>query len=269
MPEITVYPSPAPLTFISSDTDVFTVDGDGMLAGVAEGVALLTMTTISGFSQTMTVNVIPMDLSSNGTANCYIVPLTGHFSFKATVKGNNSSCPLDGTPTRAKVLWESYGTDMRPKVGSLISQVLFKDGKVVFKTPEVLKNGNAVIAVQDAEGRILWSWHIWICKDYCPGDTDQASLIGVSGYISIYDVITSSSSSAFMFTNRSSSNPSHRMCSAGTPPSTRELMAISIKVDFPHLRTPGTVMIFFLFIGSFMSRFITSKGIYLFLPVNI
>lgn len=43
----------------------------------------------------------------------------------------------------------------------------------MFKTPEVLKNGNAVIAVQDAEGRILWSWHIWICKDYCPGDTDQ------------------------------------------------------------------------------------------------
>lgn len=173
MPEITVYPSPAPLTFTSSDTDVFTVDGEGTLAGMAEGVALLTMTTISGFSQTMTVNVIPMDLSSNGTANCYIVPFAGHFSFKATVKGNNSSCPLDGTPTRAKVLWESYGTDMRPKVGSLISQVLFKDGKVVFKTPEVLKNGNAVIAVQDTEGRILWSWHIWICKDYCPGDTDQ------------------------------------------------------------------------------------------------
>lgn len=95
------------------------------------------------------------------------------------------------------------------------------------------------------------------------------SLTGVSGYIFIYNVMTSSSSSAFMFTNRSSSNPSHRMCSAGTPPSTRELMAISIKVDFPHLRTPGTVMIFFLFIGSFMSRFITSKGIYLFLPVNI
>ena len=98
--------------------------------------ALLTMTTISGFSQTMTVNVIPMDLSSNGTANCYIVHLTGHFSFKATVKGNNSSCPLDGTPTRAKVLWESYGTDMRPKVGSLISQVLFRTGKLCSRPPK-------------------------------------------------------------------------------------------------------------------------------------
>lgn len=172
MPEITMYPSPAPLTFESSDTDVFVVDDKGMLTGVKEGVASLTMTTISGFSQTLTVNVTPMDLSSNGTANCYIVPFAGHFSFKATVRGN-SNYNLDGTPTQAKVLWESYGSDVRPKSGALISQVLFEEGKIVFKTPEVLQDGNAVIAVQDSKGRILWSWHIWICKDYYPSDTDQ------------------------------------------------------------------------------------------------
>lgn len=172
MPVITVYPSPTPLTFASSDSDVFTVDDNGMLTGVKEGVAVLTMTTISGFSQTLTVNVTPMDLSSNGTANCYIVPFAGHFSFKATVKGN-SNYSLDGTPTQAKVLWESYGSSVNLKSGSLISQVSFEDGKIVFNTPKVLKDGNAVIAVQDKDGKILWSWHIWICKDYYPSDTDQ------------------------------------------------------------------------------------------------
>ena len=172
VPEITMTPSPSPLTFTSSDTNVFTVDKDGVLTGLEEGIASLTMTTISGFSQTVTVEVVPIDLSVDGTANCYVVPCSGHFSFKATVRGN-SSYSLAGTPTQAKVLWESYGTSITPKVGDLISQVLFEDGKVVFKTPEVLKNGNAVIAVMDKGGKILWSWHIWMCKDYYPDDSAQ------------------------------------------------------------------------------------------------
>ena len=39
---------------------------------------------------------------------------------------------------------------------------------MTFSTPEALKNGNAVIAAKDADGNILWSWHIWVCKDYDP-----------------------------------------------------------------------------------------------------
>lgn len=52
------------------------------------------------------------------------------------------------------------------------------DGKkfLVFTVPAAsIKQGNALIAVRDAQGTIMWSWHIWV-TDYVPGlpsDTDD------------------------------------------------------------------------------------------------
>lgn len=31
-----------------------------------------------------------------------------------------------------------------------------------------MANGNAVVAVRNAEGTILWSRHIWVCDGYDP-----------------------------------------------------------------------------------------------------
>ena len=90
-------------------------------------------------------------------ANCYIVSQARTFSFK-TVKGNSSESV--GDVAYAEVLWESFGTDVAPAVGDLISSASYKDGKIVFKTTD--KKGNAVIAAKDADGKILWSWHIWM-----------------------------------------------------------------------------------------------------------
>ena len=90
-------------------------------------------------------------------ANCYIVSQAGTYSFEA-VKGN--SYESVGNVASAEVLWESFGTDVAPAVGDLISSVSYKDGKIVFKTTD--KKGNAVIAAKDANGNILWSWHIWL-----------------------------------------------------------------------------------------------------------
>ncbi|MCQ2139864.1 MAG: hypothetical protein MJZ09_05775 [Bacteroidales bacterium] len=99
------------------------------------------------------------DLSAEGTANCYIISEPGNYKIKANVKGNSTE-PLDGTPAIAEVLWESFGTDVAPTVGDLISGVSFKDGYIHF-TASALK-GNAVIAVEDRNEDILWSWHIWL-----------------------------------------------------------------------------------------------------------
>ena len=91
-------------------------------------------------------------------SNCHIVSEVGFYIFKA-VKGNSSESV--GNVASASVLWESFGTDIAPNVGDLLKEVSYKDGYIEFKTADTFKEGNAVIAAMDAEGTILWSWHIW------------------------------------------------------------------------------------------------------------
>ena len=99
------------------------------------------------------------NLSSNGTANCYIVSKAGTYKFK-TVNGNSATSV--GAASTAAVLWESFGTSTTPNVGDLIKSVSYKDGYIAFQTADIFKEGNAVIAAKDADGTILWSWHIWL-----------------------------------------------------------------------------------------------------------
>ena len=99
------------------------------------------------------------DLSSVGTANCYIVSKSGAYKFK-TVKGNSSTSV--GNVSTCEVLWESFGTSTTPSIGDLIKSVIYKDGYIGFETATTFREGNAVIAAKDANGTILWSWHIWL-----------------------------------------------------------------------------------------------------------
>ena len=98
------------------------------------------------------------DLSSSGSANCYIVSESCLYKFKA-VKGNSNESV--GSVASASLLWETFGTDTTPECLDLISGFCYKDGYIAFKTAETFKEGNAVIAAKDADGNILWSWHIW------------------------------------------------------------------------------------------------------------
>lgn len=98
------------------------------------------------------------DLSSSGSANCYIVSESGLYKFK-TVKGNSNESV--GSVAWASILWETFGTDTTPEMFDLISGFCYKDGYIAFQTADTFKEGNAVIAAKDADGKILWSWHIW------------------------------------------------------------------------------------------------------------
>lgn len=100
-----------------------------------------------------------VDLSENGTANSYIISAVGSYKF-STVKGNSSESV--GAVSSAAILWESFGTAETPNVGDLVKNVKYADGAISFETPSTFKEGNAVIAAKDAEGNILWSWHIWL-----------------------------------------------------------------------------------------------------------
>lgn len=109
------------------------------------------------------------DLSAEGTANCYIVSEYGPCKFDATKKGHTNESV--GAIASAEVLWESFGNDVQPEVGDIVSNVNVKDGIVTFTASG--KDGNAVIAVKDAAGEILWSWHIWVCQGFNPDATAQ------------------------------------------------------------------------------------------------
>ena len=98
-------------------------------------------------------------LSSPESANSYIISEPGFYTLE-TVKGNSSESV--GRVVSVAVLWESFGTSTTPRVGDLIKKVAYNNGYLYFQTADTFREGNAVIAAKDANGRILWSWHIWL-----------------------------------------------------------------------------------------------------------
>ncbi len=116
--------------------------------------------TASVYGEVKTFDTLDgLNLSATSTANCYIISEGGAYKLK-TVKGNSSESV--GKVASCCVLWESFGTDVTPSVGDLIKSVSYADGVIGFQTADTFKEGNAVIAAKDADGNILWSWHIWL-----------------------------------------------------------------------------------------------------------
>jgi len=116
--------------------------------------------TVSGSEPDLSLNY--SNLSAEGTANCYLVKEAGNYKFKA-VEGNSDVTISE--VAKVRVLWESFGTEVMPNIGDLIKSVSYKDGYIYFSTPQTFKNGNASIAACGADGKILWSWHIWLSKE--------------------------------------------------------------------------------------------------------
>ena len=101
-----------------------------------------------------------LDLDTDGNANSYIVTAPGGYKFKA-VKGNNSIAFLE-EPDNAVVLWETWNDASEVTPGSVLVSADYAEDYVIIHTPDELRPGNAVVAVKNAAGDILWSWHIWI-----------------------------------------------------------------------------------------------------------
>lgn len=118
-----------------------------------------------GFDPEPGDNVV--DLSQDGTANCYIVEKAGDYKFKA-VKGNGSDAVAAAS---ASILWETYNNGTEVTENSVIASVEVAEGYIKFSTPETLQPGNAAIAALDSDGKVLWSWHIWIPETPITADT--------------------------------------------------------------------------------------------------
>lgn len=116
------------------------------------------------------------DLSADGTANSYIAHTNASFRFDASVKGNGAD---DGNTfyigyhgleiteaAYADLAWESTFDADKTRSTKIISGAPVysqEERAVYFSTGEI--QGNAVISVHDAEGEILWSWHIWVSDE--------------------------------------------------------------------------------------------------------
>lgn len=109
------------------------------------------------------------NLSALATANTYIVSSAGKYKFKATVKGNGladlagiSKDTDAATIASAELIWATFNTTVAPAAGELIKDISYADGYVYFSTGDVYKEGNALVAIKDGSGNILWSWHLWV-----------------------------------------------------------------------------------------------------------
>lgn len=105
-----------------------------------------------------------IDLSSEETANCYLITAPGKYKFRADIKGNGvtTSCGLDAKTSgivEAKTYYRDGGS-------FLVGDPGYQDGYIYFQTVEDnLPAGTALVSVLDAEGKTLWSWHIWANSD--------------------------------------------------------------------------------------------------------
>lgn len=146
-------------------------------------------------SQTVASGIVNLAgaTGSETTANCYIVDAPGKYSFplvygNALVGGSENTKAYTnqkpssntflnypnykGNPiTKAHILEDN--DVVRIGVGNpillwqdqkgLIQDVLLHDGYIEFNVPQKnIREGNALIAICDNNGDIIWSWHIWI-----------------------------------------------------------------------------------------------------------
>lgn len=92
------------------------------------------------------------------TANCYIVSAAGKYKFPA-VKGNSAESV--GTVASVGIVWETWNNMESVTANSIVASAECDGNMIKFETPATFHTGNALIAAKDAEGVILWSWHIW------------------------------------------------------------------------------------------------------------
>lgn len=100
-----------------------------------------------------------VNLSTGGTANCYIVTAPGTYKIQA-VKGNTTDAV--GEVDAVEVIWETWNNVEEVVTKSLVDATAYEGGYVYFRTAEQFHAGNALIAAKDQEGTVLWSWHIWM-----------------------------------------------------------------------------------------------------------
>jgi lysophospholipase L1-like esterase len=194
---IPVYPGHSGDTFEVS----VTVDGEttvfGEVTAPTSGIAAGQLTALALNHEQPNPYPDAIDLSTGGTANTYLVNAAAtSYKLKATVRGNGTArtytwtqdgAPLTGgytdadltiAPVEGALVW--YNTPKTASGWVKASPVVFEsvllrsDGYLYFTTPDTFVPGNALLAVYDEAGEILWSWNIWAVEGYDPAASARA-----------------------------------------------------------------------------------------------
>lgn len=100
-----------------------------------------------------------------GFANCFVVKPNTTYVMRADLAGNLSSRNTEyvlENPSYAKLVYETQNSSRAPESNRIIAAgMTYSNGFITFTTGN---EGNAMIAVYDASGTALWSWHIWVRK---------------------------------------------------------------------------------------------------------
>lgn len=157
----------APATEQTSDIVLLVADGKG---GV----------WIAQLSASVDTSV---DLSAEGTANCYVVSTPGSYYFDATKRGNGAAMPealaaAAGFAPELEIPADASADWLWTSDEGLLSDIRLDNGRIRFKAGS--GRGNAVIALS-AGGEILWSWHIWL--------TDDPTLAAHTGSAAEYEIM--------------------------------------------------------------------------------
>lgn len=174
----------------------FTSEGEGLASGEAENLSMMLErgtlhTTYDGDSEMKNNDPKgtpedPYDLSTSGgsrrreTANCYAINSPGTYKLPLVYgnaikngqtntqafQGHNFKDYLDrditgpwikssGTPADACLVWSD---------GFYMVEDVHLEGEYLVFTinPDYMQQANAVVAVRDGQGKIMWSWHIWV-----------------------------------------------------------------------------------------------------------
>ena len=119
------------------------------------------------------------DVTMGGnTANCYIVSAPGTYAIPL-VYGNaikNGQINQSAYNTSRKCYKDYQGKEIGSPyiLGGAKAKIIWQDGNQVSNNLEIkennlvftvdknhIKNGNAVVAVTDSKGVVMWSWHLW------------------------------------------------------------------------------------------------------------
>jgi len=159
---------------------VYTKDGyySGKRIKVAQGKgeiqrSVITTVPVSPFSPK------PIPVSPRPTANCYIIPATaGIHTIPAEYMGNAFQGNGDDIAARdpryhittgsyAEILWQTRNSGNKMSGTEVVCCPVFfeRSGShyISFQCSGI--EGNALVAVKDASGTILWSWHLWVTSD--------------------------------------------------------------------------------------------------------
>ncbi|MBS4767034.1 hypothetical protein KG007_12595 [Alistipes sp. kh20] len=155
---------------------------------------------------------LSMTKGSRNTANCYVVNASGTYTLPL-VYGN---ALRDGDPNTAAYTSTKSGTDVLTgfvnHLGDAISEPYIYDNpgctpadaclvwqdaeglvqnvsltadkqNISFEVPrETIRQGNAIVAVRDASGLIMWSWHIWVTDYVLDSDVRTVTTVYSVGY---------------------------------------------------------------------------------------